>query len=82
MPTLAEFLDAAPPGEAGRLAAAIGVSASNISIWKRGVRLPPLEHCVFIENYTKCQVTREVLRPRDWQTVWPELKRRNRVDAA
>ena len=58
-------------GGVGRLAVAIGVGQSVISNWRaRGTKPDPV-HCVAIERFTA--VSRQDLRPDDWQQIWPEL---------
>jgi DNA-binding transcriptional regulator YdaS (Cro superfamily) len=62
------------------LAAALKVSYTAVGNWKaRGV---PHEHCVAIERLTKGAVTRQMLRPLDWQDMWPELIARPSNDQA
>jgi DNA-binding transcriptional regulator YdaS (Cro superfamily) len=55
------------------LANSIGVSPVLISQWSTGPRVPPIERCVPIERATNGAVTRQDLRPDDWQAIWPEL---------
>lgn len=38
-----------------------------------GDKAVPLERCVAIEVATHGAVTRQDLRPDDWQKIWPEL---------
>ena len=53
------------------LAGHLGVSVAAIGNWKlRGV---PIEVCVKIERSTGGVVKRQLLRPCDWQDIWPEL---------
>lgn len=47
------------------------VRPSAIGNWK--VRGVPWEHCPVIETLTAGRVTRAMLRPNDWQAMWPEL---------
>lgn len=44
-----------------------------VSQWSTGPRVPPIERCVPIERATEGAVTRQDLRPSDWQDIWPEL---------
>ena len=53
------------------LAAQLKVTPAAIGNWK--VRGVPLEHCPHIEKLTERAVTRQMLRPDDWQRIWPEL---------
>lgn len=41
----------------------------------------PVEHCAAIELATDGQVTRQELRPADWQRIWPELDTEHRAAA-
>lgn len=53
------------------LAGHLGVSVAAIGNWKlRGV---PIEVCVKVERSTGVVVKRQMLRPYDWQDIWPEL---------
>ncbi len=54
------------------LATALGVKPAAVGNWKaRGV--VPIEHCPEIERLTGGKVGRPLLRPEDWQRIWPEL---------
>lgn len=53
------------------LACLLGVKPAAIGNWK--VRGVPLEHCALIERACNGAVTRQELRPDDWQRIWPEL---------
>ncbi|MDO9235982.1 MAG: Cro/CI family transcriptional regulator [Aquabacterium sp.] len=55
------------------LANAVGVSPPVVSDWCTGKKAVPLERCVAIERATNGEVTRQDLRPDDWQDIWPEL---------
>lgn len=57
----------------GKLAAAIGVSQPVVSNWRARGTTPDAAHCVAIERATNGAVTRQSLRPDDWQAIWPEL---------
>lgn len=56
----------------GKLASAIGVVQSTVSNWRARGSVP-VEHCAAIEMATSGAVTRQQLRPDDWQKIWPEL---------
>lgn len=58
-------------GVRAAIADVIGVSPQAVSNWK--VREVPIEHCAAIEKATHGAVTRQELRPDDWQHIWPEL---------
>lgn len=58
------------------LAGRIGVKSQNqLRQWQHGYsgRRPGPEYCVLIEQATQKAVTRQELRPDDWQRIWPEL---------
>lgn len=57
----------------GKLAGAIGVGQSVISNWRARGTLPDAIYCVAIERATQGAVTRQDLRPDDWQKIWPEI---------
>ena len=59
-------------GGASALASAIQVAASTPAMWKARGRVPA-EHCAAIERVVGRAVTRQDLRPSDWQRIWPEL---------
>lgn len=59
-------------GGVGKLASAIGVVQSAVSNWRVRGSIPP-EHCAAVEKATSGAVTRQNLRPNDWQKIWPEL---------
>lgn len=43
----------------------------NVSPWMKGDRPFPPEHCVTLEMDSGRAVTRQQLRPEDWQKYWP-----------
>lgn len=45
----------------------------NVWPWTSGQRDFPPEHCVTIEMKSDGRITRQELRPQDWQAIWPEL---------
>ena len=55
------------------LAKSIGAAPSFVNQWVNGIRPIPPASCVAIERVTEGVVTREELRPDDWQDIWPEL---------
>lgn len=60
-------------GGVGKLAVLLGVVQGAVSNWRaRGSMVPP-EYCAIIERATHGEVTRQTLRPNDWQKIWPEL---------
>ena len=54
-------------------ARAVGVSAQLVCFWRDGKRGLPVEKCAAVEAATRGMVTRQDLRPADWQAIWPEL---------
>lgn len=66
-------------GGMGVLSRLIGVSAPTVSQWKSGTRPIPIERCAAIERATDGQVTRQELRPDDWESIWPELAEKKAV---
>lgn len=60
-------------GGVGKLAGAIGIGQAAVSNWRaRETVIDPL-YCAAIEAATTGAVTRKMLRPNDWQQIWPEL---------
>lgn len=70
---LSEYIDAEPRGAARRLAKAIEAHGPDVSRWISGERPIPAHRAAAIEQATKGQVTRQEMRPNDWQRIWPEL---------
>ena len=67
-------LDAAKHvGSVSALAKSLGVQPPTVHQWCKGERPVPIEKCVAIEQATKGAVTRQMLRPDDWEAIWPEL---------
>ncbi|MGF6212367.1 transcriptional regulator [Comamonas sp. 4034] len=60
-------------GGQAALSRQLGVTAAAVNQWIKGLRPVPPRHCVSIELATKGAVTRQDLRPNDWQLIWPEL---------
>lgn len=67
-------------GRKSELARILNLPAQLIGQWANGIRPVPVERCTAIEAATKGAVTRQDLRPNDWQLIWPELK--NKKEAA
>lgn len=60
-------------GSQRALGEAVGIGQAAVGNWvMRGSKVPP-EHCAAIEVATGRAVTRQDLRPDDWQKIWPEL---------
>ena len=72
---LADYL-AQERGRQAALCKATGAHAPDLSRWASGDRPVPLEWCVKVEQATAGAVTRQDLRPDDWQRIWPELAER------
>lgn len=60
-------------GRAASLAAELGISPSYLSQMANGLSPISPERCVEIWRKTGGYVTRQDLRPDDWQRIWPEL---------
>ncbi|MBY0237883.1 MAG: helix-turn-helix domain-containing protein [Burkholderiaceae bacterium] len=54
-------------------ARAIDVSPALLHQWIEKIRPVAIQHCAAIEQQTGGRVTRQELRPDDWQKIWPEL---------
>lgn len=61
------------PGTKAEFARTIGVSDALLYQWLNGIRPIAPKHCPAIEAATGKKVTRQELRPDDWQEIWPEL---------
>ena len=70
---LSDYLKNAPRGSLLALARRIGAHPPDVSNWASGGRPVPVHHCAAIEQATNGKVTRQDLRPDDWQKIWPEL---------
>lgn len=73
---LHEYLSHSGSLTVAQLRERIGVkSDAQIRQWQHGYadRKPSPEYCVAIEQATDGCVTRQDLRPEDWQAIWPEL---------
>lgn len=55
------------------LAKLLGVKPPVVHRWATGQQEIPIIRCVEIEKLTNGAVTRQMLRPNDWQQIWPEL---------
>jgi DNA-binding transcriptional regulator YdaS (Cro superfamily) len=60
-------------GSFKKLADILGVTKGAVHQWMGMDRQVPIEHCTPIEQATNRQVTRQMLRPDDWLSIWPEL---------
>ena len=70
---LKDYLLAKGRGAGSSLSRALEVPASLISDWANENRPIPIERCAAIEQATNGAVTRQDLRPSDWQKIWPEI---------
>jgi len=68
---LATYLKTTCPNKAA-FAREIGVSNAMLYQFEMGIRPVPAKHCPAIERATAGKVTRQDLRPADWQRIWPE----------
>lgn len=60
-------------GRQSALAAHLGLRAPTVAEWVSGERPVPVVYALRIEVFTGGAVTRQDLRPADWQRIWPEL---------
>ncbi|RCS56792.1 transcriptional regulator [Parvibium lacunae] len=60
-------------GAQAQLAKDLGVSPVLIHQWAMEKRPVPIVRCLQIEQMTSGYVSRQELRPHDWQRIWPEL---------
>ncbi|MGH8647613.1 MAG: transcriptional regulator [Gammaproteobacteria bacterium] len=60
-------------GRAGALALFLKVPPSFVSKMVSGEKPIPISHMAAIEAFSNGQVTRQEMRPDDWQSIWPEL---------
>lgn len=60
-------------GSFKKLADILGVTKGAVHQWMGPDRQVPIEHCTPIEQATNRVVTRQMLRPDDWLSIWPEL---------
>ena len=70
---LKQYIQDLPKGGAAILAESIGISPSYLSQMASGETNISPERAVKIELVTGGQVTRQELRPSDWDLIWPEL---------
>lgn len=61
------------------LARLLGVAAPVVHRWATGERAVPIIRCVEIEKATNGKITRQQLRPDDWDQIWPELIDKNKI---
>lgn len=55
------------------LAKALDIAPPTVHRWATGMKEVPIIRCVEIEKLTHGKVTRQMLRPDDWDQIWPEL---------
>lgn len=55
------------------LADLLNVSTAAVNQWLHCRRPVPVTQCVRIEQLTRGVVTRQMLRPDDWSSIWPDL---------
>lgn len=70
-------------GTQSGLAKQLGVPRASVWQWMHIPQtLVPPKHCAKIESITNGQVSRQALRPDDWQDYWPELTKELTKEAA
>ncbi|WGS46828.1 helix-turn-helix domain-containing protein [Burkholderia sp. JSH-S8] len=79
MDQLKKFLMAMPVTERQAFAARCGTSYAFLRNVVYGQRTPGEKLCVAIWRESGGVVTRQVLRPSDWQDIWPELAQQKEV---
>ena len=57
------------------LADLLKVSPAAVNQWLWYDRPVPITQCVRIEQLTGGQVTRQMLRPDDWESIWPDIEK-------
>lgn len=55
------------------LAELLGVTVTAVNQWYWKAKPVSITHCVKIEQLTGGAVTRQMLRPDDWASIWPDL---------
>lgn len=65
-------LDRQKKGESA-LARLLGVTPGTVNHWLWCRRPVSIAQCVRIEQLTQGAVTRQMLRPSDWASIWPDL---------
>lgn len=68
-------------GNTVKTAEALEVSVQAVCFWRDGKRKLPIDKCSDIERLTNGLVTRQNLRPDDWQRIWPELAERDAANS-
>lgn len=76
---LKKYLEQEGRGASSRLATAIGAYTSDMSDWANGLRPVPARFAVAIEINTNGAVTRQDMFPNDWQSIWPELAKKQKT---
>ena len=56
------------------LASLLGVTETTANQWYWGRKPVSITYCVRIEQLTRRIVTRQMMRPKDWKTIWPDLE--------
>ncbi len=72
--TLAEYLKTLSKPESQAFASRCSTTVGQLKQVAYGHRTANPQLCVLIERQTNKLVTRTMLRPCDWQDIWPELK--------
>ena len=71
---LQKYIENRGRGAIAFIAKGINASAPDVSRWASGIRPCPPWRCVAIEEFTQGQVTRQELRPFDYQKHWPDIQ--------
>lgn len=69
-------------GSQATLARLLNVSPAMVNQLVKGHRPVPVEHCLTIESATGGQITRQMLRPDDYEKIWgvPDASKSSEVD--
>lgn len=70
---LKKYLSTLGKAERAELADGCKTTAGHLQNIAYGFRITSPELCVQLEQKTRGEVTRQELRPDDWQAIWPEL---------
>ena len=61
-------------GSQAEMARILGVTPAMVNQLVKDLRPVPIRHCLGIEQATRGAITRQMLRPDDYQKIWGVLK--------
>lgn len=76
---LNDFLKAGGPAIRKAMEQHLGISKSYLSQLATGRAAISPSRCIIIESFTRGEVARSDLRPKDWSEIWPDYKPDNTV---